>query len=135
MTGTPQVDPNPRPAARTVAGSDGLADRLETVRVPDSAAAQPGSCRLVVAAGLAAGPVLAVLGNRVWLPGPLGVAGIGLVVGYLRAVGRLVPTLLRLLPTLLARNLLHTRRSRVVYADTRVLIQRRLVVAALVVRH
>ncbi|SIL81773.1 Uncharacterised protein [Mycobacteroides abscessus subsp. abscessus] len=71
----------------------------------------------------------------VWLPGPLGVAGIGLVVGYLRAVGRLVPTLLRLLPTLLARNLLHTRRSRVVYADTRVLIQRRLVVAALVVRH
>ncbi|SKS06665.1 Uncharacterised protein [Mycobacteroides abscessus subsp. abscessus] len=44
-------------------------------------------------------------------------------------------SLLRLLPCLLPRNLLRTRRSRIIDADTRVLIQRRLIVAALIIRH
>ncbi len=71
---------------------------------------------------------------RIGLTGPLGVPGHGGIVGDLRAMGRLIPALLGLLPTLLPRNLLRTRRSRVVYAHPAVLVQRRLIDAPLVVR-
>lgn len=68
------------------------------------------------------GLLLRCLIVRVGLAGALGVSGCGGVVGYLGAVCGLIPALLGLLCALLSRNLLCTRRSRVVDGDSAVLI-------------
>ncbi|SKN96758.1 Uncharacterised protein [Mycobacteroides abscessus subsp. bolletii] len=85
--------------------------------------------------GLLGRVLLRCLIIRVRFTGTLGVGRCGLIVGDLGSMGWLIPTLLRLLGALLTRNLLRTRRSRVVDTNSRVLIQRRLIVAALVIRH
>ncbi|SLE66127.1 Uncharacterised protein [Mycobacteroides abscessus subsp. massiliense] len=85
--------------------------------------------------GLLGRVLLRCLIIRVRFTGPLGVGRCGLIVRDLGPMGRLIPALLRLLGALLPRNLLCARRSRVIDADTRVLIQRWLIVTALVIRH
>lgn len=91
--------------------------------------------RLLTLLGLLAllrGLLLRCLVVRVRLTRALGVSGVGLVIRNLTAVRGLIPSLLRLLCSLLTRNLLCARRSRVVYAHPAVLIQGRLVDTALI---